>query len=298
RRPASPAVPTSDFSIVGGSARSPAIRIRCKDFQVLALHFHSTASGKSADEAARQAFFTLRSRCCINRVDDIYAFHFKPPPEERSAGGNPYDARKEFARMGISPKAAEGPGAAWRISDINHDFSYSATYPSILCVPRIVSDNMLKYGGTFRKKARIPALAYLHSNGGSITRCSQPMVGVQGKRNPQDERLVSAIFSSHTPPLTSPEDSPSQPPVRVTEGNENLSAVGEALDSDISRLHLSKTVLTIATQRTIFWVLVLTLKAKQNILSYRDSFIKKLMTSTLKILICNLKSMLGVSKKN
>jgi myotubularin-related protein 6/7/8 len=240
RRPASPAVPTSDFSIVGGSARSPAIRIRCKDFQVLALHFHSTPSGKSADEAARQAFFTLRSRCCINRVDDIYAFHFKPPPEEKSAGGNPYDARKEFARMGISPKAAEGPGAAWRISDINHDFSYSATYPSILCVPRIVSDNMLKYGGTFRKKARIPALAYLHSNGGSITRCSQPMVGVQGKRNPQDERLVSAIFSSHTPPLTSPEDSPSQLPARVAEGSDNLGAVDEALDSDVSRLHLSK----------------------------------------------------------
>jgi myotubularin-related protein 6/7/8 len=240
RRPASPAVPNSDFSVVGGSARSPAIRIRCKDFQVLALHFHSTATGKSADEAARQAFFTLRSRCCINRVDDIYAFHFKPPPEERAAGGNPYDSRKEFSRMGISPKAAEGPGAAWRISDINHDYSYSATYPSILCVPRTVSDNMLKYGGTFRKKARIPALAYLHSNGGSITRCSQPMVGVQGKRNPQDERLVSAIFSSHTPPLTSPEESPSQLPSRATEGSDNLSAVGEALDSDISRLHLSK----------------------------------------------------------
>jgi myotubularin-related protein 6/7/8 len=239
RRPASPAVPTSDFSVVGGSARSPAIRIRCKDFQVLALHFHSTASGKSADEAARQAFFTLRSRCCINRVDEIYAFHFKPPPEERSAGGNPYDARKEFARMGIRPKAAEGPGAAWRISDINHDFSYSATYPSILCVPRIVSDNMLKYGGTFRKKARIPALAHLHPNGGSITRCSQPMVGVQGKRNPQDERLVSAIFSSHTPPLT-PEGSPSQQPSQVTESDGKLGAVDEALDSDISRLHLSK----------------------------------------------------------
>jgi hypothetical protein len=142
--------------------------------------------------------------------------------------------------MGISPKAAEGPGAAWRISDINHDYSYSATYPSILCVPRTVSDNMLKYGGTFRKKARIPALAYLHSNGGSITRCSQPMVGVQGKRNPQDERLVSAIFSSHTPPLTSPEDSPSQLPSRVAEGSDNLSAVDEALDSDVSRLHLSK----------------------------------------------------------
>lgn len=143
--------------------------------------------------------------------------------------------------MGISPKAAEGPGAAWRISDINHDFSYSATYPSVLCVPRTVSDNMLKYGGTFRSKARIPALAYLHSNGGSITRCSQPLTGMQGKRNPQDERLVSAIFSSHTPPLNTPEDSPSQAPSRAIGENDGASgAANESLDSNISRLHLSK----------------------------------------------------------
>lgn len=240
RRPASPVTSAHDFSAVGGSARPPAIRIRCKDFQVLALHFHPSASDKSADEAAREAFFNLRSRCCVDKVEDLYAFHFKPPPEERSAVGSPYDARREFSRMGISPKAADGPGAAWRISDINQDFSYSATYPSTLCVPRIVSDNMLKYGGTFRKKARIPALAYLHSNGGSITRCSQPMVGMQGKRNPQDERLVSAIFSSHTPPLTSPEDSPSMGPTRAADENGNSSAADESLESDISQLHISK----------------------------------------------------------
>jgi myotubularin-related protein 6/7/8 len=240
RRPASPAIPAFDFQAVGGSARTPAIRIRCKDFQVLALHFHPTTSEKDADEAARHAFFSLRGHCCVDQVEDLYAFHFKPPPEEKSACGNPYDARREFLRMGISPKAVEGPGAAWRISDINHDFSYSATYPSVLCVPRTVSDNMLKYGGTFRKKARIPALAYLHSNGGSITRCSQPMVGMQGKRNPQDERLVSAIFSSHTPPLNSPEDSPNLVPTRAIDANNSTSAAEESLDSNISRLHLSK----------------------------------------------------------
>lgn len=240
RRPASPVAPAVDFQTVGGSARTPAIRIRCKDFQVLALHFHPTTSEKDADEAARQAFFSLRDHCCVDRVEDLYAFHFKPPPEERSACGNPYDARREFSRMGISPKAAEGPGAAWRISDINHDFAYSATYPSVLCVPRTVSDNMLKYGGTFRKKARIPALAYLHSNGGSITRCSQPMVGMQGKRNPQDERLVSAIFSSHTPPLSSPEDSPAQVATRAVDETDGSGAADESLDSNISRLHLSK----------------------------------------------------------
>jgi myotubularin-related protein 6/7/8 len=240
RRPASPVFSALDLQAVGGSARTPAIRIRCKDFQVLALHFHPTTSEKDADEAARQAFFSLRGHCCVDRIEDLYAFHFKPPPEEKSACGNSYDARKEFSRMGISPKAAEGPGAAWRISDINHDFSYSATYPSVLCVPRTVSDNMLKYGGTFRKKARIPALAYLHSNGGSITRCSQPMVGMQGKRNPQDERLVSAIFSSHTPPLSSPEDSPSQAPSRAVDEIDGIGTAEESLDSNISRLHLSK----------------------------------------------------------
>ena len=240
RRPASPVAPAIDFQAVGGSARTPAIRIRCKDFQVLALHFHPTTSEKDADEAARQAFFSLRDHCCVDCVEDLYAFHFKPPPEERSACGFPYDARREFSRMGISPKAAEGPGAAWRISDINHDFAYSPTYPSVLCVPRTVSDNMLKYGGTFRKKSRIPALAYLHSNGGSITRCSQPMVGVQGKRNPQDERLVSAIFSSHTPPLNSPNGSPSQGPTRAIGETDGSGAADESLDTDISRLHLSK----------------------------------------------------------
>lgn len=240
RRPASPVASSLDFQSVGGSARPPAIRIRCKDFQILALHFHQTTPDKNADEAARQAFFSLREHCCVDKVDDLYAFHFKPPSEEKSASGDPYDARREFARMGISPKAAEGPGAAWRISDINHDYSYSATYPSVLCVPRTVSDNMLKYGGSFRKKARIPALAYLHANGGSITRCSQPMVGVQGKRNPQDERLVSAIFSSHTPPSSSPDDSPLQVPTRTVGENEGVDAPDESLESNISRLHLSK----------------------------------------------------------
>lgn len=240
RRPASPVASGLDFSAVGGSARPPAIRIRCKDFHVIALHFHPSTSEKSADEAARQAFFNLRSRCCVDKVADLYAFNFKPPPEERSATGSPYDARREFSRMGISPKAADGPGAAWRITDINHDYSYSSTYPSTLCVPRIVSDNMLKYGGTFRKKARIPALAYLHTNGGSITRCSQPMVGMQGKRNPQDERLVSAIFSSHTPPLTSPEDSPAVVPTRATGEADGSSTADETLESDVSQLHLSK----------------------------------------------------------
>lgn len=215
RRPASPS-PSGDGSSTphSGPVRTPVIRIRCRDFQMMAFHFHSSShEWRSSDETARDVFLNIRDRCCVNRVEDMLAFSFHPPHEEIAAAASPYDAKREFARMGIGPKApAEGPGVAWRLSEINKDYAFSATYPSVLCVPRAVSDNMLKYGGPFRSKSRIPALAYLHFNGGSITRSSQPMVGVQGKRNPQDERLVSAIFSSHTPPLMSPQDSPSTAP--------------------------------------------------------------------------------------
>ena len=123
---------------------------------MMALHFHETHSGPSADEVARQVFYVLRNRGCVNKVEDMHAFHFRPPKEEGSVAKMEYDARREYGRMGISGKAADGPGTAWRISDINHDYSYSATYPKVLCVPKAVSDNMLKYGGPFRSRSRIP----------------------------------------------------------------------------------------------------------------------------------------------
>ena len=187
------------------SLRQPVIRIRRKDFQMMALHFNSGDSGMSTDETARQAFHVLRKRCCIEKIESLHAFHYQPHKDESRANVE-YDARKEYARMGISPKAADGPGAAWRLSEINQTYTYSRTYPNVLCVPKAVSDNMLKYGASFRSRSRIPCLTYLHSNGGSITRSSQPQVG-WNKRSPQDERLVSAIFSSHTP-ATESLDSP------------------------------------------------------------------------------------------
>jgi myotubularin-related protein 6/7/8 len=242
QRPSSPNRRSMEAPMVDDHGRQPAIRIRRKDMQMLALHFHPTQAATSPDDAARQAFLVLRSRCCVDRVEDLHAFHYRPPKVESETDPTVYDPRREFARMGISPKAAEGPGAAWRISDINWNYDYSSTYPKVLCVPRAVSDNMLKYGGAFRSRSRIPCLAYLHSNGGSITRSSQPMVGVQNKRNPQDERLVSAIFSSHTPTTQSPADSPPGPTAKTPPSSTTLdstSSEAPTLDGDVPELPLS-----------------------------------------------------------
>ncbi|KAJ9123898.1 hypothetical protein QFC22_000687 [Naganishia vaughanmartiniae] len=92
---------------------------------------------------------------------------------------------------------------AWRFTDINKDYTYSPTYPAKLVVPSRISDAVLAYASKYRSKARIPALSYLHwANHASITRCSQPLVGLKNSRSAQDERLVDSIFQSHVSPET------------------------------------------------------------------------------------------------
>jgi myotubularin-related protein 6/7/8 len=93
-----------------------------------------------------------------------------------------------------------------------------------MVVPSKISDTVIAYACKYRSKGRIPALSYLHwanhvglreRNGNcsgklipypilqaSITRCSQPLVGLKNNRSNQDERLIEAIFSSHVSPDT------------------------------------------------------------------------------------------------
>jgi myotubularin-related protein 6/7/8 len=68
----------------------------------------------------------------------------------------------------------------------------------VLVVPSSISDNVLKYAANYRSRARIPALTYLHPvNNCSITRSSQPLVGLRRNRSLQDERLVDAICATN-----------------------------------------------------------------------------------------------------
>ncbi|PNS16019.1 hypothetical protein CAC42_4420 [Sphaceloma murrayae] len=173
--------------------QKPSIRLRCRDFTFIAFQF-------SKEDDAREVFESIKTLTYLGgNLDKLHAFSYKPPAEEmRCNGWELYDARREFRRMGIGPKEAD---KGWRLSEINHDYVYSPTYPSVLVVPSSVSDNVLKHGGSYRSKVRIPALTYRHPvNNCSITRSSQPLVGLfKGKRNAQDERLVQAIFSTSRP---------------------------------------------------------------------------------------------------
>ena len=102
--------------------------------------------------------------------------------------------------MGIFPHNGAPPRTnAWRFTNVNANYEYCSTYPAVLVVPSKISDSTLNYGKNYRSKARIPGLVYLHWNNlGTITRSSQPMVGIKNNRSIQDEKLIEAVFTSHS----------------------------------------------------------------------------------------------------
>lgn len=172
-----------------GTGRDSTIRYQGRDFFYITLNIPD-------HKAAQDAFNMIKGRTCqLGSIEKLYAFNYKTTLVERKIKGwNLYDPRDEFRRQGISEKLQD---RGWRISSINKDYNFSPTYPSVLVVPNRISDSTLRYAGKHRTRYRIPTLTYLHPvNNCSITRSSQPRVGLTNNRNAQDEALVAACFSN------------------------------------------------------------------------------------------------------
>ncbi|XP_077661671.1 phosphatidylinositol-3,5-bisphosphate 3-phosphatase MTMR2 isoform X4 [Eretmochelys imbricata] len=117
----------------------------------------------------------------INRVEKIGG--------ASSRGENSYGL--EIVCKGI-------PNESWRITKINERYELCDTYPAILVVPVNIPDEELKRVASFRSRGRIPVLSWIHPESqATITRCSQPMVGVSGKRSKEDEKYLQSIMDSN-----------------------------------------------------------------------------------------------------
>ncbi|KAL1947939.1 hypothetical protein VTO73DRAFT_13663 [Trametes versicolor] len=159
--------------------------------------FETTFLSFVSEKEAIDVFESVKELTVATSVAQLYAFYYVPnPPFPVSNGWSIYSPREEFLRMGVGTRSK-----AWRFTDINKDYSLSPTYPARLVVPTRISDTTIQYAAKFRSKCRIPALTYLHwANYGSITRSSQPMVGLTNNRSIQDEKLIESIFQTHHNP--------------------------------------------------------------------------------------------------
>ncbi|KAH9483902.1 Phosphoinositide 3-phosphatase [Psilocybe cubensis] len=165
------------------------------NFQTRTFESFSLTFKKDTD--AGDVFESVKELTVAGSVSQLYAFFYTPtPPFPNRDGWTIYSPRDEYVRMGVGTRSK-----AWRFTDLNKDYTFCPTYPSRLVVPTRISDTTLQYASKYRSKCRIPILSYLHwANYGSITRSSQPMVGITQSRSVQDEKLIEAIFQSHWSP--------------------------------------------------------------------------------------------------
>ncbi|PLW18148.1 hypothetical protein PCANC_09952 [Puccinia coronata f. sp. avenae] len=185
--------------------RQPTLLIRLATFLFYTLSFSSPSELDDVWDSLK----ALISNRKPGEKEQLYAFvkaaaskSTASPTNSSSTypGWDSYDPHAEFTRMKVIGESSKNlENNAWRLTSINKNFNFCSTYPSVLLAPSKISDTTLTYAVKYRSKGRLPIGTYVHwANGSSITRSSQPMVGFKNARSIQDEKLIEAIFHSHS----------------------------------------------------------------------------------------------------
>eukprot|EP00092_Neocalanus_flemingeri_P006263 GFUD01006737.1.p1 GENE.GFUD01006737.1~~GFUD01006737.1.p1 ORF type:complete len:639 (-),score=187.44 GFUD01006737.1:255-2171(-) len=172
-----------------GGARTPGdnygLEIFCKDIRNLRF-----ALSKVDGHPRKDIFESLTANAFpLSHSGELFAYTYR---EKYPVNGwSVYDQTEELRRLGL-------PNESWAISRANEKYQLCDTYPAVVGVPAMISSEELVEVAKFRSKGRIPVLSWLHPDSlASITRCSQPLVGVAGRRCREDERLVQNIMDAN-----------------------------------------------------------------------------------------------------
>ncbi|GMF44593.1 unnamed protein product [Phytophthora fragariaefolia] len=157
--------------------------IRCKDTQVARL---SIADNGEYSKLIKCLSFLAFPKSLL----DAFCFAYSPtvaPSEEVQ-----FDIRQEYGRIGLLSLPDH-----LRCIDQSPKYTLCDTYPRHLIVPADISDVRLKAAAAFRSHQRLPVVSWIHrSNGATIVRSSQPLVGLKSARSGEDELLVQLLCCS------------------------------------------------------------------------------------------------------
>lgn len=172
--------------IGGASSRGDvSYGVVCKDMRNLRF------AHKQPDDTLRKSIFEVLMKFAFPVSNGLQIFAFEYGQVFPENGWKVYDPVSEYKRQGI-------PNESWRITKVNDHYELCDTYPSTLAVPVNIPDEELKRVAAFRAKGRIPVLSWIHPESqATVTRCSQPMVGVNGKRSKEDEKYLQAIMDAN-----------------------------------------------------------------------------------------------------
>ncbi|CAG0920228.1 unnamed protein product [Notodromas monacha] len=128
------------------------------------------------DTASRRTVFEHIQYYAFPATQKINYFAFDYRDTFKENGWTIYDPVLELTRLGL-------PTDSWVITKVN---------------AKCASEEDLIASAAFRSRERLPVLSWLHpETQASITRCSQPMVGVSAKRSRADEKYLQMIMDAN-----------------------------------------------------------------------------------------------------
>lgn len=136
---------------------------------------------------------------CIERHafsghEPLFAFSYRCVYERN--GWDLCDIGREYQR--ILSRAGDGEGGSWRIDyAANASYALCASYPQILVLPRAFDVARLEGVASFRSKARVPVLTWLHPRTkAALLRSAQPLTGWLRAGSRDDEALLRAVLKA------------------------------------------------------------------------------------------------------
>uniref|UniRef100_A0A250Y2X1 Myotubularin-related protein 9 n=1 Tax=Castor canadensis TaxID=51338 RepID=A0A250Y2X1_CASCN len=165
---------------------SGTITLRCKDLRVLQLDIEGV-------EATLDIARSIEALSSLESVITSFPFFYRPRGLRLGDAWHFHPPERYFKRVARETNA-------WRLSEVNQDFSLCPSYPRVVIVPRAVDDTALARSARFRQGGRFPVLSYHHARSGTVLlRSSQPLTGPQKRRCAEDEELLRAVLAGVCP---------------------------------------------------------------------------------------------------
>lgn len=90
------------------------------------------------------------------------------------------------------------PNDMWKVSRVNELYEVCDSYPGVWAVPAAATEEEIRQVAVFRSRGRVPVLSWIHPKSqAALCRCSQPLVGVGGKRSRDDEHYIQLIMDAN-----------------------------------------------------------------------------------------------------
>lgn len=227
-------------------SKSSTIHLHCKDARVISVDLgsrnaHSSARASETSGVVVEWFLRkLRAIFAENARNNLFAIQYKRSIDNNELlsstldGWTVYDTRSYFAKLLARQPVVDlyrpnfhneeelvATGPAWVLSSVNQDYALIPTYPEYLVLPYSQSSaNDLREVVKFRLRGRIPVLTWMHPHKPiTISRCSQPGVGLSLSKCPEDQELLEMI--RRTNPLNQT--------LYIIDARPRINAVGNAI---------------------------------------------------------------------